>query len=138
MIKSAALSNLLKKAIENGIDTIFITKKSGDILCIEGNDNNPTFKDVISSMWIEYGPTEESPFKGEKLNYIIIENEDSNIITTNIYNYIVCMKSNKDMKLGLLKKHLESLTKNLNKMFEPFKDVFEKLNKKIKKEENEE
>ena len=138
MIKSAALSNLLKKAIENGIDTIFITKKSGDILCIEGNDNNPTFKDVISSMWIEYGPTEESPFKGEKLNYIIIENEDSNIITTNIYNYIVCMKSNKDMKLGLLKKHLESLTKNLNKMFEPFKDVFEKLNKKIKKEENDE
>ena len=138
MIKSSALSNLLKKAIENGIDTIFITKKSGDILCIEGNDNNPTFKDVISSMWIEYGPTEESPFKGEKLNYIIIENEDSNIITTNIYNYIVCMKSNKDMKLGLLKKHLESLTKNLNKMFEPFKDVFEKLNKKIKKEENEE
>ena len=138
MIKSAALSNLLKKAIENGIDTIFITKKSGDILCIEGNDNNPTFKDVISSMWIEYGPTEESPFKDEKLNYIIIENEDSNIITTNIYNYIVCMKSNKDMKLGLLKKHLESLTKNLNKMFEPFKDVFEKLNKKIKKEENDE
>ena len=138
MIKSSALSNLLKKAIENGIDTIFITKKSGDILCIEGNDNNPTFKDVISSMWIEYGPTEESPFKGEKLNYIIIENEDSNIITTNIYNYIVCMKSNKDMKLGLLKKHLESLTKNLNKMFEPFKDVFEKLNKKIKKEENDE
>ena len=138
MIKSSALSNLLKKAIENGIDTIFITKKSGDILCIEGNDNNPTFKDVISSMWIEYGPTEESPFKGEKLNYIIIENEDSNIIMTNIYNYIVCMKSNKDIKLGLLKKHLESLTKNLNKMFEPFKDVFEKLNKKIKKEENEE
>ena len=138
MIKSSALSNLLKKAIENGIDTIFITKKSGDILCIEGNDNNPTFKDVISSMWIVYGPTEESPFKGEKLNYIIIENEDSNIIMTNIYNYIVCMKSNKDMKLGLLKKHLESLTKNLNTMLEPFKDVFEKLNEKVKKKDNEE
>ena len=37
MIKSTALSNLLKKAIENGIDTIFISTKSGDILCIEGN-----------------------------------------------------------------------------------------------------
>ena len=40
MIKYSALSNLLKKAIENGIDTIFISKKSGDILCIEGNENN--------------------------------------------------------------------------------------------------
>ena len=138
MIKSSALSNLLKKAIQNGIETIFITKKSGDILCIEGNDNNPTFKDVISSMWIEYEPTEESPFKGEKLNYIIIENDDSNVIMTNIYNYIICMKSNKEMKLGLLKKHLESLTKNLNTMLEPFKDVFEKLNEKIKKKDNEE
>ena len=48
------------------------------------------------------------------------------------------MKSNKEMKLGLLKKHLESLTKNLNKMLEPFKDVFEKLNEKIKKDENDE
>ena len=52
MIKSSALSNLLKKAIENGIETIFITKKSGDILCIEGNDNISTFNDVISSMWL--------------------------------------------------------------------------------------
>ena len=138
MIKSSALSNLLKKAIENGIETIFITKKSGDILCIEGNDNKSTFNDVISSMWLEYEPTEESPFKGEKLNYLIIENDDSNIIMTHIYNYIICMKSNKDMKLGLLKKHLESLTKNLNKMLEPFKDIFEKLNEKIKKDENDE
>ena len=52
MIKSTALSNLLKKAIENGIDTIFISTKSGDILCIEGNDNNPALNDVISSMQI--------------------------------------------------------------------------------------
>ena len=31
MIKSSALSNLHKKAIENGIETIFISKKSGVI-----------------------------------------------------------------------------------------------------------
>ena len=33
------------------------------------------------------------------------------------------MKSNKTMKLGMLKKHLEGLTQNLNKMLEPFKDI---------------
>ena len=136
MIKSAALSNLLKKAIENGIDTIFITKKSGDILCIEGNDNNPTFKDVISSMWIEYGPTEESPFKDENLNYIIIENEDSNTIMTSIYNYIICMKSNKDMQLGMLKRHIESFTNNFKKMLEPFKDILEKDEEIVKNDNN--
>ena len=37
MIKSSALTNLLKKAIENGMDTIVICNKSGDLLCIEGN-----------------------------------------------------------------------------------------------------
>ena len=135
MIKSSALSNLLKKACENGIDAIFISKKSGDILCIEGNDIDPTFSDILSSMWVEYEPSEESPLKGEKLNYLLIENDDSNIIMTNIYNYIICMKSNKEMKLGMLKRHLETLTQNLNKMLEPFKDVFQKLNENNKKDD---
>ena len=130
MIKSSALSNLLKKAIDNGIDTVFISKKFGNILCIEGNYNNPLLNDVISSMWTEYEPTDESPLKDEKLKYLLIENDDSNVIMTNIYNYIICMKANKDLKLGMLKKHLESLTQNLNKMLIPFKDVLEK------KEEN--
>ena len=130
MIKSSALSNLLKKAIDNGIDTVFISKKFGNILCIEGNDNNPLLNDVISSMWTEYEPTDESPLKDEKLKYLLIENDDSNVIKTNIYNYIICMKANKDLKIGMLKKHLESLTQNLNKMLIPFKEVLEK------KEEN--
>ena len=126
MIKSSALLNLLKKAIDNGIDTVFISKKFGNILCIEGNDNNPLLNDVISSMWTEYEPTDESPLKDEKLKYLLIENDDSNVIMTNIYNYIICMKANKDLKLGMLKKHLESLTQNLNKMLIPFKEVLEK------------
>lgn len=126
MIKSSALSNLLKKAIDNGIDTVFISKKFGNILCIEGNDNNPLLNDVISSMWTEYEPTDESPLKDEKLKYLLIENDDSNVIMTNIYNYIICMKANKDLKIGMLKKHLESLTQNLNKMLIPFKEVLEK------------
>ena len=138
MIKSSALSNLLKKTCENGIEAIFISKKSGGILCIEGKDIDPTFSDILTSMWTEYEPTEESPLKGEKLNYLLIENDDSNIIMTNIYNYIICMKSNKDMKLGMLKRHLETLTQNLNKMLVPFKDVFEKLNENNKKEDVEE
>ena len=126
MIKSSALSNLLMKAIDNGIDTVFISKKFGNILCIEGNNNNPLLNDVISSMWTEYEPTDESPLKDEKLKYLLIENDDSNVIMTNIYNYIICMKANKDLKLGMLKKHLESLTQNLNKMLIPFTEVLEK------------
>ena len=102
MIKSSALSNLLKKAIDNGIDTVFISKKFGNILCIEGNDNNPLLNDVISSMWTEYEPTDESPLKDEKLKYLLIENDDSNVIMTNIYNYIICMKANKDLEKSYL------------------------------------
>ena len=136
MIKSSALSNLLKKAIENGIETIFISKKSGDILCIEGNDNNPALHDVVTSMWKVYASTDDSPIKNEKLHYLLIENEDSNVIMANIYDYIICMKSNKDMKLGMLKRHPELITHNLNKMLEPFKDVLEKK-EEIINEENE-
>ena len=118
MINSSSLSRLLKIVISNGIETVFISRISGEILCIEGKESNQTLSDIISSMWIEYYQIGEA-----SLNYLLIENEDSYIITTNLYSYIVCMKSNKTMKLGMLKKHLEGLTQNLNKMLEPFKDI---------------
>ena len=128
MIKSSSLTSLLKKVINNGIETVFISRISGEILCVEGKESNQTLSDIISSMWIEYCQiSEASSLKDEKLNYLLIENEDSYIITTDLYNcYIVCMKSNKNIKLGMLKKHLEGLTQNLNKMLEPFKDIISK------------
>ena len=74
-------------------------------------------------MWLEYHQIGETSLKEEKLSFILIENDDSNVMTTNLYNYIVCMKANKNIKLGMLRKNLESLTINLNKKLEPFKDI---------------
>ena len=129
MIKSTALSDLLKKVISNGIETVFISRISGEILCIEGKESNQTLADLISSMWIEYYQIGEASLKEEKLNCLLIENDNSYIMTTNLYSFIVCMKSSKNVKLGMLKKNLEGLTKNLIKMLEPFKDII------LKKEE---
>ena len=135
MIKSSALSTLLKKVISNGIETVFISKLSGEILCIEGKESSQTLADLISSMWFEYYQIGENSLKEEKLNFLLIENEDSNIMTTNLYSYIVCMKANKNIKLGMLRKNLESLTQNLNKMLEPFKDIILKKIDEINNEE---
>jgi hypothetical protein len=41
------------------------------------------------------------------------------------------MKANKNIKLGLLKKHLEGMTNNLNKMLEPFKDIILKKDEEL-------
>ena len=135
MIKSSALSALLKKVISNGIETVFISKLSGEILCIEGKESSQTLADLISSMWFEYYQIGENSLKDEKLNFLLIENDDSNIMTTNLYSYIVCMKANKNIKLGMLRKNLESLTQNLNKMLEPFKDIILKKIDEINNEE---
>ena len=123
MINSSALSDLLKKVINNGIETVFISRMSGEILCVEGKDSSQTLSDLISSMWIEYYQLGESTLKDEKLKCLLIENDNSYFMTTNLYSYIICMKTNKNMKLGILRKNLEGLTKNLNKMLEPFKDI---------------
>ena len=66
MISSSALSDLLKKVISNGIETVFICRISGEILCIEGKDSDQTIADLISSMWIEYYQIGESTLKDEK------------------------------------------------------------------------
>lgn len=133
MIKSSALSDLLKKVISNGIETVFICRISGEILCMEGKDSDQTLADLISSLRIEYYQIGESTLKEEKMKFLLIENDNSHIITTNLYNYIVCMKANTSMKLGLLKKNLEGLTQNLNKMLEPIKNIIIK-NEEINKE----
>ena len=134
MIKSSALSDLLKKVISNGIETVFICRITGEILCVEGKESNQTLADLISSMWIEYYQIGEASLKDEKLNCLLIENDNSNIMTTNLYSYIVCMMANKNMKLGMLRKNLEGLTHNLNKMLEPFKDVILKKDEGNNKE----
>ena len=133
MIRSSALSDLLKKVISNGIETVFICRITGEILCMEGKDSDQNLADLISSMWIEYYQIGESTLKDEKMKFLLIENDNSHIITTNLYNYIVCMKANTTMKLGLLKKNLEGLAQNLNKMLEPIKNIIIK-NEEIKKE----
>ena len=126
MIRSSALSDLLKKVISNGIETVFICRTSGEILCIEGKDSNQTLADLISSMWTEYYQIGLSPLKEEKMKFLIIENDDSHIITTNLYDYIICMKANIIMKLGMLKKNIEGLAQNLNRMLEPIKNIIVK------------
>ena len=133
MIRSSALSDLLKKVISNGIETVFICRITGEILCMEGKDSDQNLADLISSMWIEYYQIGESTLKDEKMKFLLIENDNSHIITTNLYNYIVCMKANTSMKLGLLKKNLEGLALNLNKMLEPIKNIIIK-NEEINKE----
>ena len=133
MIRSSALSDLLKKVISNGIETVFICRITGEILCMEGKDSDQNLADLISSMWIEYYQIGESTLKDEKMKFLLIENDNSHIITTNLYNYIVCMKANTNMKLGLLKKNLEGLAQNLNKMLEPIKNIIIK-NEEINKE----
>ena len=137
MLRFSALSDLLKKVISNGIETVFICRISGEILCMEGKDSDQTLADLISSMWLEYYQIGESTLSEEKMKFLIIENDNSHIITTNLYNYIVCMKANTSMKLGLLKKNLEGLTQNLNKMLEPIKNIIIK-NEEMNKEKIEE
>lgn len=119
MLKSSALSELLQKAIGNGIDTIFISKNSGEILSIEGKESNQTITDVVSSMWASYYQLAKM-FNENELEYLIIENEDSNIITTNLYGYIIAVKAGTKMQLGMLKYHLESVADYLNKILEPY------------------
>ena len=124
MIKASALSELLKKVIANGIEIVLISNTAGEILCMESNHPNEIITDDISSIWIEYENVGNE--LDEKLNYLLIENEDGNIMTTNIYGYILTMKAGNNIKLGTLKKHLESLAEYLNNVFKPFKEIIEK------------
>ena len=83
-----------------------------------------TITDVISSIWTDYMATGEECLKEEKLNYLMIENEDSFIVATHLFGYIVTMKtSSSNMSLGMLKIHLESLVRFLHDKFSDISQI---------------
>ena len=123
-----ALSELLRKGINNGMETIIISTLGGGILCMEGKDINKTILDILPSIWIEYYEVEETYFNQDKLNYILIENDTSNILLSNLYGYIITVIAEKNMKLGMLKYHLENIVNFLTQILEPYKDVISSKN----------
>ena len=75
-------------------------------------------------MWVEYYQIGSAILKEKKLKYLVIENEDSNIIiATNIYSYIICLKGKPTCKLGVMKVHLNALSEFINKALEPYKEL---------------
>jgi hypothetical protein len=123
-----ALSELLRKGINNGMETIIISTLGGGILCMEGKDINKTILDILPSIWIDYYEVEETYFNQDKLNYILIENDTSNILLSNLYGYIITVIAEKKMKLGMLKYHLENIVNFLTQILEPYKDVISSKN----------
>ena len=75
-------------------------------------------------MWVEYYQIGSAILKEKKLKYLVIENENSNIIiATNIYSYIICLKGKPTCKLGMMKVHLNALSEFINKALEPYKEL---------------
>jgi len=95
---------------------------SGDILAKEGFDSSTTLTDILSTIWSEYNEIGLNIFKEEKLNFMIIQNEGNNILVTNIYGYIIAMRSPEINNLGLAKLHLEALSNFLCEKFSEFKN----------------
>lgn len=129
MLQASKLSELFQNAISNGIDFVFLKDLTGDILWMEGKDTNKILTDVLSSMWMQYKEVQDKFIK-EKMEYMIIEHDDSNIIATTIYNYILVMKANnKVMQLGEVKVHLCALAETLQSTLAEYKEIMEEDSK---------
>ena len=90
---------------------------------MEGKELNKKILDILSAMWIEYYQVEETYLNQDKLNYLLIENDTSNVLTSNLYGYIITIIANKKFKLGLLKYHLENIVNFLSITLDPYKDI---------------
>ena len=67
----------------------------------------------------------EAVFKKDKLklNYLIVENEDSFIISSHLYGYIASIKCPLTTNLGMAKLHLETIIKFLYEKFKDFSSI---------------
>jgi hypothetical protein len=100
-----------------------ISDLAGEILAKEGTDDTNTISDVISSIWTDYTQVGTEMLKKENLNFLIVENEDSILMATKLYGYIVAIKAKIDCNVGMTKIHLESIVKFLKEKFSQFKQI---------------
>jgi len=119
--------------LKNGVELVFICNHSGGILAKEGFDSGSTITDVVSTIWTDYDAIGDGFLKKETLNYLIIENEDSFSIATHLFGFIVCMKAKSSANIGLVKIHLEGITKFLQ---EKLKDYIHLIDKSSSTSEN--
>lgn len=109
------------KAFHNNLNSI--SKISGEILAHEGTNSTQTMTDVVCSIWTDYNEFGDSVLKGEQLNYLIIENEDSYLMVTHLFGYILALKASHKVSLGLLKVHMDSIAKFLNEKLYDYKEI---------------
>jgi hypothetical protein len=53
----------------------------------------------------------------------MIQNDDSHIIATHLYRYIIAIKASNEANLGLVKNHLESISKSLYEKLSRFENM---------------
>lgn len=62
------------------------------------------------------------------MNYIIIEQDNSQILATHLYGYIIVFKGFELNNLGLMKQYIDSLSKILHEIFKPFEEILKDKN----------
>lgn len=89
----------------------------------EGIDNTSTISDIVSSIWTDYNEIGTQIFQNEKLNYLIIQNQDHHIMATHLYSYIIALKASNEANLGFIKVHLETISKFLDEKLNKFENI---------------
>ena len=108
---------------------VSISDSSGEILAKEGLENTNTISDIISSIWTDYNEIGDQIFKKEKLSYLTLENEDSIVIATDLFGYVVAVKTQNNANIGFVKVHLEAVVKSLTAKFKNFREIIEERTK---------
>ena len=77
----------------------------------------------MSTIWAEYTEIGSSVLNEKKLNFMIIDTESSNIISTHLYGYIIVFRATTNSNIATMKNYIECLSKVLYEKFSVFEDL---------------
>jgi len=124
MLKPRVLTEVLAQVTNDGVESSFLFKLDGTLIahyCLNSSPTDPRIGSAIASnIWSLYHKNGRGCLDEDRLQMVIMENQDGRVVMKLINNLILCLCSKASVEIGMLVKKCDALVDYLE---EPMKKV---------------
>eukprot|EP01136_Pigoraptor_vietnamica_P042371 Opistho-1_new@16460 len=122
MLKPKVLTEVLRQANTNGVDSTVLLNHEGALLAFAGDSDKEArvTAAIAFNVWGAYERSGRQAFDNDQLDFVLVQCDDGKVAITKVAKLLLCIYAKQTVEFGLLKAKAEALVRYLE---EPLKQV---------------